>query len=155
MKNPAVIIKKVYNSLKNVPGGKTIFSKMLSKMVPYSGSIKPHVEELREGYAEISIKDKRFVRNHLNSVHAIALVNLGELVSGLALTFTQPENVRGIVKRIEIDYLKKARGKITGISEVELPQITERTDFVVTANLFNPKKEQVAAVRVHWVLEPV
>ena len=99
---------KYWLLLSKFPFGDRIYSFLLGLIVPYSGSTRPIVRELEVGRAIVELRDRRFVRNHLNSVHAIALANVAELASGLAMLAALPKNARGIVTKIEIEYLKKA-----------------------------------------------
>ncbi len=46
--------------------GRWIFDRLLSYNVPYSGSISPQVIKLSPGFTEVSMKDKRKLRNHLH-----------------------------------------------------------------------------------------
>ena len=45
----------------------------------------------------VVLKDKRAIRNHLDCIHAIALANLGELASGLALLSIIEPSLKAIV----------------------------------------------------------
>lgn len=109
----------LWKILSRLPAGGWFFDKALGFVVPYSGSIGAHIESLSPGHARVAMPDRRGVRNHLGSIHACALANLGELTLGLAMTALQPRNGRFIPMRLEVDYLRKARGPLT--CEVTLP----------------------------------
>jgi acyl-coenzyme A thioesterase PaaI-like protein len=139
----------------NNPIGRRIYSLLFGRLVPYTGTIKPLIEEIAPGRARVTLRDRGGVRNHLNSIHAIALANLGELASGLALISAMPKSAKGIVTRLEIDYLKKARGTLTAIGEAEIPEtISEPTALEARATILNPDGESVATLNVHWLLSP-
>jgi acyl-coenzyme A thioesterase PaaI-like protein len=123
-------------------------------MAPYSGSMSARVEELEPGYAKILLRDRRKVRNHLASVHAIALANLGELTTGLAMTSALPATVRGIPVRLEIDYVKKARGLLVAESRCTVPPVTGETEHVAEAHIRDDAGDVVAGIRVRWRLGP-
>lgn len=143
-----------WRRLSRVPGGRALFSRMIGRMVPYSGTIRPRVEDLSPGHARLTMDDRRRVRNHLSSIHAIAQANLGELTSGLALTTDLRGAARGIVVRVETGYVKKARGTLTAECLCRVPDVTERTTFAVTAELADSEGDVVSRTTVHWLLEP-
>lgn len=147
-------IQAMWRRLAPLPGGKWLFSKAIGWTAPYTGTIGARVEELEPGYARVSLRDRRKVRNHLRSVHAIALINLAEECSGLAGLFSLPPELRGIPTHLEIDYLKKARGRITAHCRIELPGAPPegRFELELPVELVNETGETVARALARWVI---
>jgi acyl-coenzyme A thioesterase PaaI-like protein len=142
-----------WNRFQKLPAGSFLFSRILGWMVPYSGSISCRVRELSAGHAVVELPDRRKVRNHLRSVHAIALLNLGELATGLSALTTIDENMRGIVVSIRADYLKKARGLLTARANFKLPDTLEdKKECEVSANIMDEEGDIVAVVTANWLL---
>jgi acyl-coenzyme A thioesterase PaaI-like protein len=142
-----------WRRLKGLPGGTWIFSRFLGWKVPYTGSIGAHVRELGPGYARITLRDRRAVRQHLGSVHAVALINLGEVASGLAMLAALEPGVRGIVTRLSAEYFKKARGILTAKARVTAPEVIEAVEHIVTAEITDQANELVCRVNAVWRLD--
>ncbi len=135
-----------------LPFGRALFTVVIRFAVPYSASIDPTVLALEPGHAKVALRDRSGVRNHLGSIHAVALTNLGELTSGLAMTAAMPPTVRGIVRSIVTDFAKKARGTLVAEAHVTLPEVIGDTDFEVRAEIRDSGGDVVATVRVLWRL---
>ncbi len=110
------VIRELWDRLSKLPGGKALFSRLLGVAAPYTGTIGAKVVELRDGYCKAVMEDRRAVRNHLRCVHAIALANLVEVTGNVALAYSLPDDGRFIIAGMSLEYVKKARGRITGIS---------------------------------------
>jgi acyl-coenzyme A thioesterase PaaI-like protein len=146
---------RLWNRLSPLPGGQWLFAQVFGRMVPYSGSVGPRIRHLEPGYCRVEIPDRRSNRQHLGSVHAIALLNVAEQASGMAMLAGLPDGVRGIVTNISMEYLKKARGTITAESRVAVPTVTGDTDFDVVADCTDREGTVVARATVRWRLGPV
>lgn len=149
------VIRPAWDRLAKLPGGKRLFSKMVGIAAPYTGSIGAVVEELEVGRARVSLADRRAVRQHLGSVHAIALCNLAELCGNLAVAYSLPDGMRFIVSGLAIDYVKKARGTITAETAVDVGQGSERREIEVAVVMRDPSGDEVARARLRTLVGPI
>lgn len=148
------LVRAAWDLLSGLPGGKQVFSRLIGRMAPYTGTIRATVTVLRPGYAEVQMADRKAVRQHLHSVHAIALANLAELAGNIALAYGLPDDGRFIVSGMEIEYLKKARGTITAIGESPVPRTAARAQYDVAVSLRDAGGDEVAKVILHSLVGP-
>jgi acyl-coenzyme A thioesterase PaaI-like protein len=153
--SPGAGLSASWKKLRPWPGGRWLFSRVAGFSVPYTGSIGAWVETLEPGHSRVVLADRRRVRNHLDCVHAVALVNLGEFASGLAMLTALSPAVRGIVTELHAEYLKKARGRLIGECRCAPPATVE------SAVAYRPETEirdaagdVVARVAAVWRLSP-
>ena len=148
-------LDRLWRRLSPLPGGRWLFSRTFGLLVPYSGSIGATVEILEPGYCRVSLTDRRALRNHLQSIHALALVNLGEMTSGLAMTLALPGSIRGIVTDIGAHYPKTARGRLVAEARVTVPAVgSEPVDHRVETVITDAQGDQVCLVHTIWRLAP-
>jgi len=149
-RSPYARLRDLWLRLSPLPGGRWLFSRLVGWSAPYTRTIGASVVELSAGRAKVELRDRWAVRNHLHSIHAIALMNLGELTTGLAVTFGLPDDARGIPTRLTIEFVKKARGRLT--SECSAPPVdiaTER-DYDVEAVIKDLAGDVVARCTARW-----
>ncbi len=149
------VIRDAWDRLARVPGGRRLFSRMIGVAAPYTGSIGAQVEEVARGHARVHMDERRAVRQHLGSVHAIALCNLAELCGNLAVAYSLPDGMRFIVSALSIDYKKKARGRITATCDLYVPDARADMDVDVPVVLRDGGGDEVARVLMKTRIGPV
>jgi len=157
MSAPGERLRASWHRLSRVPGGKTLFSLLVGWMTPYSGTIGARVAELEPGWCRVTLRDRRRVRNHLASVHAMALANLAEMASGLAVLVGLPPGVQGIVTGFSISYLKKARGLVTAECRVSAGglNVTTEQEYEAPVSITDTQGDLVAHATARWRLRPI
>lgn len=151
---PGERLRAAWRRLARLPGGKTLFSLLVGRMTPYSGTMGARVAELEAGWCRVTLRDRRRVRNHLASIHAMALANLAEMASGLAVLVGLPPGVQGIVTGFSISYLKKARGLLTAECRVSDLNVTTEQEYEATVGITDAQGDVVARATARWRLRP-
>lgn len=115
----------LYSTARKVPVvGTRIFDIAFSQMAPYFATIRPRFTVIEPNRAELVIKKRRGVHNHLGTVHAIALCNGLEAAMGALAEASIPADKRWIPKGMDVSYTAKATSDITCIAETDPGQWT-------------------------------
>ena len=134
--------------------GRWLFSRGVGRFAPYTGTIGARVQELEPGRSVVTMRDRKAVRNHLNSVHAVALTNLIELCGSLSIIASLPPDTRMIPVRLETDFIKKGRGLMTAEASCLIPASNEKAELPATVSVRDGEGDEVARGRVTVVIGP-
>jgi acyl-coenzyme A thioesterase PaaI-like protein len=147
-------LRENWQRFSNRPGGKWLFSRIIGFTVPYTGSIAANVALLEPGHGKITLRERRKISNHLRSVHAIALANLSEMVTGLTLLSSLPDDTRGILTGMQIQYHHKARGLLTAECVCDIPENNAEREMQISGEIKDEVGKVVATATATWRIGP-
>jgi acyl-coenzyme A thioesterase PaaI-like protein len=104
---------------------------MFARKAPYFRTVRPQVRDVRPHRAELSIRKRHAVQNHLGTVHAIAVCNGLEAAMGLLAEATTPTGRRWIPKGMQVAYLAKSTTDLLCVAETDPDDWTEVGDVPV------------------------
>lgn len=159
---PGDRLLRAWEALSTLPGGAWLFSRAVGWMAPYSGSTGGVVRALEPGRCVVELEERRRVRNHLDSIHAVALLNVGELATGLATLAAMPPRSRGIVVELGAEYEKKARGVVRAECRGGAPPEPtagsagpeDSVEHRAVARIRDGEDDLVASVTAVWRISP-
>ena len=117
-------VLRLWRLTTRVPAGDRLFSRAFAFRAPYFGSVRPRFTVIEPNHAELVVRDRRRVHNHLGTVHAIALCNGLEAAMGALAEATIPSHRRWIPKGMEVSYTAKADTDVRCIAETDPEQWT-------------------------------
>lgn len=113
----------IWQKLQKVPFGNWLFTRAVCFKAPYFRTVHPQIHELRPGYCRVSAPNRRGVRNHLGTYHAIASCNMAEIAAGMMTEATVPATHRWIPVGMTVEYKAKATTGVTSIARLDaLPE---------------------------------
>lgn len=126
----------LYRAVTAVPGGHRVFSLLYARRARYFTSVRPRVRLMRPHRAEVTVRSRRAVHNHIGTVHVIAICNGLEAAMGLLAEATVPAGHRWLPKGMHVDYLAPASSDIRCIASTAvadwsaLPEVDVKVDAV-------------------------
>lgn len=133
----------LYRKCLQFPFGSHIFSWGVGFIAPYFSTIRAHFDELKPNHVQVSIKNRRSVRNHFKTVHAIAMCNMAELAGGMMTDVSIPKGSRWIPCGMTVEYVKKAKTNLRAIADGTGIDWTQDGNVVVPVKVYDTKDEIV------------
>ena len=146
----------LYRRLSAYPQGSRMFSLVFEQAAPYFRTARPRFVSLAPNRAELTLKKRRRVQNHIGTVHVIAICNGLEAAMGALAEASIPASRRWIPRGMEVEYTAKATSDITCVAETD-PADWERAGEVeipvrVTATRDDGKPVVQGIIRL-WVTD--
>jgi uncharacterized protein (TIGR00369 family) len=154
---------RLWSRWQRLPLGNRVFSAIISWAAPFTGTVRPLVTSLEPGRSEVTMRERRRVRQHLKSVHAGALFTLAEGASGLAMMAWVPDGARAIVTSMRISYHKKGRGQLKAVATCEMPDLAalkqpsnsgDDHDVTVHIAITDAAGDDVCSAEALWRVRP-
>jgi len=116
-------------------------------------------EDLTEERALLHIPNRKRVQNHIGSVHATAMALLAETASGAVLGMNVPDDRVPLLKSMQVDYLKRAKGDLRAEATLDAVARTrireeEKGEIVVPVKVTDESGEQPIQCRMLWAWVP-
>jgi acyl-coenzyme A thioesterase PaaI-like protein len=129
--------------------------------VPFHALSGIEILDAEPGFGRARIPDRPDLRNHFGTVHGGALFSVGEVAAASGMTRllgADLSRLRAITRRGAIDYLKPARGAISGaaiigMSAADIAASLSRSDSLsvpVSVELADDAGLVVARLNVDW-----
>lgn len=117
-------VLQLWNKLSPLPQGERLFSIAFSQIAPYFATVSPRFTVVEPSRAELVIRKRRKVHNHIKTMHVIAICNGLEAAMGALAEASVPADKRWIPQGMEVAYTAKATSDITCIAETDPEQWT-------------------------------
>jgi len=94
-------------------------SLVLGRIVRFVGTAGLTIEEMTPSRVVVAVKNKGAVQNHIGGVHAAAMALVAETASGFVVGMNVPDSAVPVIKTMHIDFVKRAKGSLRAVAELD------------------------------------
>ncbi len=134
-------------------------TKAIGRTIHFVGTAGLGIDELSAERAVISIVNRRRVQNHIGTVHAAAMALVAETASGLALGMHLHDGAVPVIKRMSIDYVRRAKGDLRAVAQLTPEQQRslqndERGELLVAVGVSDSEGAEPIQCQMLWAWTP-
>ena len=104
----------------------SLLSKTFGKIVPYVGTTGLYYETVEPNQVVVSLNNNKNIRNHIGSIHAVAVTLLAETATGFILGVNLPADRILLIKSYSVDFYRPLqKGQVAAIATLSDEQRLE------------------------------
>lgn len=129
------------------------------RMVRFTGTTGITVEELTHKRCVVSLSNRKAVRNHIGSVHAVANILIAESATGYLVGMNVPDTSVPVIKTIKADFVKRSKGDMRAAAEltdeqIALMQNQEKGETLVRVTITDGEGKEPILADMLWAWTP-
>ncbi len=132
---------------------------LIGRTIPLVGTAGLRIERLDEGEVEVSIANRRHVRNHIGTLHAAAMVLVAETASGLALGMHLRDDAVPVIQRMAVHFDKRVQGALRAVARIPAEEIARlhsdsRGELLVPVTVTDAAGQSPIRCEMQWAWRP-
>ncbi len=134
-------------------------SLFFGRAVPFTGTAGIRIEQLSRERCVITLPNRRRVRNHIGSVHAIASLLIAESATGFLVGMNVPDDRVPVIKTVHADYVKRSSGDMRVEAsltpeQIELIRTSEKGETPVHVEIRDGENREPIIIEMVWAWTP-
>ncbi|MAM87092.1 DUF4442 domain-containing protein [Allohahella sp. A8] len=130
-----------------------------NRLVKYAGTSGTVVEKLTTNHCIVTLKNRKRVQNHIGSVHAVACALIAESATGFVVGMNVPDDKVPVIKSMNIDYVKRAKGDMRAEARLTAAQIQamktqDKGEAVVEVVITDAEGKSPLLAKMVWAWTP-
>jgi len=150
-------LNRTLDKLNSVPAFARLWmrDKAIGRAVPLVGTAGLKFSKMTCEEVVISVDNRKKVQNHIQQVHAAAMILLAETASGMVVGMNVPDDKLPLIKTIHTKFIKRTEGDIEAKAtltpeQIKLIRTTDKGDTPVTTIVRDATGEEVIIVEMIW-----
>lgn len=138
---------------------KTALTRLFNTVVPYTGTSGVLVHKLTARECIVEIKNKRRARNHIGSIHAVAMALIAETATGYPVAMSLSDKCVPVIKTLNMEYQKRIHGALTAHAKLSDEQIQaiktqDKGEVTVAVTLTDESGREPVQATMTWAWTP-
>lgn len=132
---------------------------VLGRTIRFVGTAGLSIDEVSADQVVVSVANESRVQNHIGTVHAAAMALLAETATGLALGMHLHDGAVPVIKRMSVDYQRRAKGAMRAVAQLTAEQQAslhgdERGEVLVPVTVTDSEGAEPIQCEMLWAWTP-